>query len=400
MTRPSHGRAPCALAALTLGLQALMTGAHGASSPSGLTFTTYIADVREHLSVNASYERQLSTAFYSFDLDDSGFLDAQEVQLAQNRHVNRSAVGDSGGCLTNWLSANCAGSPENHVCYSPGKCFLACLGCPYNECHGSPASSCCAQFLDIFCLIKTGGPGCVPNHKCMPGTVIKGIGSYKYDTPSPPPPPPPPSPPPPPPPPGPPPPTYACNKTTWSCYPSTTGSSAQSCAAACKKPPPPPQPPSGHYAGSSKVCAAGVCPETMTFQGFAYNDSTFDMQIHASGTVGVDVNCKHEKYAIASDGTVTLPNSGKPGDCIHDNLQRLQNLQVRINSIKFDASKNTVAVSIHVHYIIDIDVNVVASHQNGPPRPRTHGHAKFAQSANVAKRSAPRQIPPQSPVHA
>ena len=112
--------------------------------------------------------------------------------------------------------------------------------------------------------------------------------------------------------------------------------------------------PSGNYAGSVKKLG-----ETVSFKGNAHDDGkSFDLDIHASGLSKVDISCQAEQYELSEDGTVTLPNSGTAGNCIHDALKKYA---VTIKSIKYDSGKD--AVTLAVHKIIDL--TIVAKHTSG-----------------------------------
>jgi hypothetical protein len=112
--------------------------------------------------------------------------------------------------------------------------------------------------------------------------------------------------------------------------------------------------PSGHYSGAVKKLG-----ETVSFTGFAADDGkSFDLDIHASGLSKVDISCKAEQYVVASDGTVTLPNSGTAGNCIHDALKKYD---VTIKSIKYDSGKDVVTLAVHKI----IDLTIVAKHTSG-----------------------------------
>ena len=105
--------------------------------------------------------------------------------------------------------------------------------------------------------------------------------------------------------------------------------------------------PSGNYAGSVKKLG-----ETVSFKGNAHDDGkSFDLDIHASGLSKVDISCKAEQYELSDDGTVTLPNSGTAGNCIHDALKKYA---VTIKSIKYDSGEDVLTLA--VHKIIDLTI--------------------------------------------
>lgn len=104
--------------------------------------------------------------------------------------------------------------------------------------------------------------------------------------------------------------------------------------------------PSGSYAGEKSVLGEKV-DVTMTVD----TATSFDFTI--SGVISLD--CKNEAYSYTTGSSaISLPNSGKAGDCVHDALEENH---VTLESITYDTSSNSIAVEVKYSFLkITIDL--------------------------------------------
>ena len=77
-----------------------------------------------------------------------------------------------------------------------------------------------------------------------------------------------------------------------------------------------------------------------------------DIDVEVTGITTISVKCPKEDYTL-SGTSVNLPNQNKPGDCLHDHLQKDS---ASINSVTYDASSDSITIS--VHKILNIDVKL------------------------------------------
>eukprot|EP00299_Pterocystis_sp_00344_P016495 c8276_g1_i1.p1 GENE.c8276_g1_i1~~c8276_g1_i1.p1 ORF type:complete len:294 (+),score=61.08 c8276_g1_i1:1-882(+) len=62
----------------------------------------------------------------------------------------------------------------------------------------------------------------------------------------------------------------------------------------------------------------------------------------------VSIDCANEAYTYNADGTLTLPNLDKAGDCLHDALAAQS---VSLESFKYDATANEIDVSVKYTFL-------------------------------------------------
>jgi len=105
--------------------------------------------------------------------------------------------------------------------------------------------------------------------------------------------------------------------------------------------------PSGTYSGEVKKLGADV-HATITID----DTSHADINVHVTGIVSVDIDCKKESYSL-SGNKVNLPNADKAGDCLHDNLQKDT---VDLKSVTYDSSDDSMTIT--VHKILNISVKL------------------------------------------
>jgi len=107
------------------------------------------------------------------------------------------------------------------------------------------------------------------------------------------------------------------------------------------------QAPSGTYTGTKSELGADV-KATITID----DTSHADIDVEVTGITTISVKCPKEDYTL-SGTSVNLPNQNKPGDCLHDHLQKDS---ASINSVTYDASSDSITIS--VHKILNIDVKL------------------------------------------
>jgi len=106
--------------------------------------------------------------------------------------------------------------------------------------------------------------------------------------------------------------------------------------------------PSGKYCGSKDVIGAHFT-NTVNID----SDSTADFTAEVTGTISAKVSCPKEGFIVDSKGNVSVPGASKSGDCIHDNLKKLD---ATLKSITHDSGNDSFDVVFHK--IIDIDVHL------------------------------------------
>jgi hypothetical protein len=107
------------------------------------------------------------------------------------------------------------------------------------------------------------------------------------------------------------------------------------------------QKPSGTYVGTKSILGQSV---TSTV-GIA-SDTDFSFSVAGP----VSINCSDEAYTYA-DGTITVPNLDKSGDCLHDSLEKQH---VKLKSFSYDPTANEIHVA--VAYSV-ITINLTLKHQ-------------------------------------
>jgi alpha-galactosidase len=105
--------------------------------------------------------------------------------------------------------------------------------------------------------------------------------------------------------------------------------------------------PSGTYSGTKSELGADV-KATITID----DTSHADIDVEVTGITTISVKCPKEDYTL-SGTSVNLPNQDKPGDCLHDNLQKDG---ASINSVTYDASSDSITIS--VHKVLNIEVKL------------------------------------------
>lgn len=103
--------------------------------------------------------------------------------------------------------------------------------------------------------------------------------------------------------------------------------------------------PSGSYAGSKTVLGEKVSATIKI-------DNSTELEIGISGVISLSCS---EAYTYSS-GTITLPNDGTPGDCVHDALAKNN---VKLDSVKYDTSSDEITVSVKYSFLA---INVVLTH--------------------------------------
>ena len=91
---------------------------------------------------------------------------------------------------------------------------------------------------------------------------------------------------------------------------------------------------SGTYKGSTSIVGAEV-DASITI------DSSTTLDFDVSGNVPQPISCKAEALTYDGDSTITLPNSGKTGDCVHDALG-----SATISAIAYDGDADTITVTM------------------------------------------------------
>ena len=92
--------------------------------------------------------------------------------------------------------------------------------------------------------------------------------------------------------------------------------------------------PSGAYSGSKSVLGLTINVNVNVNDG-----STMDFHLDAGGQVTID--CKAEKYAYDGASSITLPDQGTAGDCIHD-AEAAQH--VTLVGVDYDAAADTTTI--------------------------------------------------------
>ena len=92
--------------------------------------------------------------------------------------------------------------------------------------------------------------------------------------------------------------------------------------------------PSGAYSGSKSVLGL-----TINVNVNVNDASTMDFHLDAGGQVTID--CKAEKYAYDGASSITLPDQGTAGDCIHD-AEAAQH--VTLVGVDYDAAADTTTI--------------------------------------------------------
>eukprot|EP00656_Telonema_subtile_P019333 TRINITY_DN205_c0_g2_i1.p1 TRINITY_DN205_c0_g2~~TRINITY_DN205_c0_g2_i1.p1 ORF type:complete len:506 (-),score=142.72 TRINITY_DN205_c0_g2_i1:22-1539(-) len=107
--------------------------------------------------------------------------------------------------------------------------------------------------------------------------------------------------------------------------------------------------PSGTYTGTTKELGVSV-KATITID----DSSHADIVVAASGLATVNIDCKTEAYTIDSSGAIALPGQSTAGDCIHDSLAKYT---VDLNSVTYDASSDSIALSVHKFLNIKVSLS-------------------------------------------
>lgn len=100
----------------------------------------------------------------------------------------------------------------------------------------------------------------------------------------------------------------------------------------------------GTYKGSKSILGYDI-DATVTLE----DSSHLDLKVTGSASV----NCKNEAFTL-SDGTISITNAGKSGDCIHD---ALANDDLTLKSVKYSSSSNTITVSVK-YSIFSVDITL------------------------------------------
>ena len=108
--------------------------------------------------------------------------------------------------------------------------------------------------------------------------------------------------------------------------------------------------PSGKYHGSKSILGQNVDVSL-----------TVDDSTHADLAISgpISLTCAKEAYAYDGTSKITLTNSGKSGDCVHDALSQYS---ASINSISYDSGKDTITVDVSAS-IIKISITLTKSGQ-------------------------------------
>ena len=106
--------------------------------------------------------------------------------------------------------------------------------------------------------------------------------------------------------------------------------------------------PSGKYHGSKSILGQNVDVSL-----------TVDDASHADLAISgpISLTCAKEAYKYDGSSSITLPNSGNAGDCVHDALSQYS---ASIKSIKYNAGSDSITVSVSAS-IISIDVTLTKS---------------------------------------
>jgi len=105
--------------------------------------------------------------------------------------------------------------------------------------------------------------------------------------------------------------------------------------------------PSGTYTGTKSELGADV-KATITID----DASHADIDVEVTGITTISVKCPKEDYTL-SGTSVNLPNQNKPGDCLHDHLQKDS---ASINSVTYDSASDSITIS--VHKVLNIEVKL------------------------------------------
>jgi hypothetical protein len=118
----------------------------------------------------------------------------------------------------------------------------------------------------------------------------------------------------------------------------------------------------GTYHGTADKgigCALGFCMARVHCEATAVTnaDSTMNIKVKAQGKLPVDLNCPNEPYTLAADGAITLLNyphtDASTGDCIKKALPA----GIDLKTLKYDAEKKAIDMSVSAPLGIDIDIN-------------------------------------------
>jgi hypothetical protein len=104
--------------------------------------------------------------------------------------------------------------------------------------------------------------------------------------------------------------------------------------------------PSGSYKGSTKVLGQQVNVAL-----------TVDDASHADLSISgiLSVTCPKEAYNFDGKSSISLPNAGTAGDCVHDALAKAPG-GGSIKSIAYDSGKD--AITVTVHAVLDVKITL------------------------------------------
>lgn len=123
--------------------------------------------------------------------------------------------------------------------------------------------------------------------------------------------------------------------------------------------------PSGTYQGDKTVLGQKISAKVVV------HSDTSVVDLHITGAATID--CLSEKYTITND-QVTLPDSSKQGDCVHDALQKHH---VKLNNISYNESADSIQMELKMSFItIKFNLSHVSLLYLSPPSGTQTGEKK------------------------